>query len=386
MKIGIDARIIFRRGVGRYISNLVKHLLEIDKTNTYYIYLDKKSVLNDYFEARNFFFKRLNTDNALLYEQTYLPNAAKNDGVDILHGTDNTLPMLPHYKGKRVVTIHDTMFIRPVSKAITKPTMKQRLIDVYNKLVIPASAKRADRIITVSGYSKQDIVKTLKVPEEKVTVIREGVEDRYRVVKNSKLIDKVRQKYGITKPYILISAASDIRKNSLRAIEAFNIFNNMTEYKYQLVIISIGAAELATTDIGKKIKEYNLEKYVIITGYVPDDDLVMLYNGAMFFLFPSIWEGFGLQVLEAFACGLPVITSDNTSLKEIAGDAAYFIDPFSVEDIVKGMIELEKSGDKAKELIGKGFRQAEKFSWKDTAKETLKMYEELAAGGKEKQL
>jgi glycosyltransferase involved in cell wall biosynthesis len=383
MKIGIDARIIFKRGVGRYISNLVKHLLDIDKVNKYYIYLDKKSTLNDYFEAKNCFFKRLNTGNAFLYEQQYLPRAANEDGVDILHGTDNTLPyMLPIYKGKRIVTIHDTMFIRPVNKAITKPTIKQRLTDVYNKLSIPAAAGCADRIITVSEYSKQDIVKLLKVAEGKVTVIKEGVEDKYRVVKNNKLIDKIKEKYSIIKPYILISAAADMRKNSIRAIEAFNIFNNMTEYKYQLVITSIGAAELATTDIGKKISEYNLEKYVLITGYVPDEDMVLLYNGAMFFLFPSIWEGFGLQVLEAFACGLPVITSDNTSLKEVAGDAAYFIDPFSVADIVKGMVELEKSENRMQALTAKGFVQADKFSWKETAKATLKVYEEIFQAGK----
>jgi glycosyltransferase involved in cell wall biosynthesis len=269
------------------------------------------------------------------------------------------------------------MFIRPVNKAITKPTMKQRLTDIYNKLSVPAAAAKADRIITVSEYSKQDIVKILKVPEEKVTVIKEGVEDKYRVVRNNTLIDKVRQKYNIIKPYILISAAADMRKNTLRAIEAFNLFNNMTEYKYQLVITSIESAELAMTDIGKKIAEYNLEKYVVITGYVPDDDMVLLYNGAMFFLFPSIWEGFGLQVLEAFACGLPVITSDNTSLKETAGDAAYFIDPFSVEDIVKGMADLEKSETRMQSLTAKGFVQADKFSWKETAKATLKVYEEL---------
>lgn len=382
MKIGIDARIIFKRGVGRYISNLVRNLLEIDKVNKYYIYLDKKSTLNDYFEAKNCFFKRLNTGNAFLYEQKYLPAAAVEDGIDILHGTDNTLPyMLPIYKGKRVVTIHDTMFIRPVAKAITKPTIKQRLTDIYNKLSIPAAAAKADKIITVSEYSKQDIVRIMKVPESKVVVIKEGVEDKYKVVKNNKSIDKVKEKYNIVKPYILISAAADMRKNSARAIEAFNVFNNMTDYKYQLVITSIGAAELATTSIGDKIKEYNLEKYTVITGYVPDDDMVLLYNGAIFFLFPSIWEGFGLQVLEAFACGLPVITSDNTSLKEVAGDAAYFIDPFSVEDIVKGMVELEKSENKMQSLTAKGFVQADKFSWKETAKETLKVYEELFLAG-----
>lgn len=385
MKIAIDARIIFKRGVGRYIANLVKNILDIDKTNTYYIYLDRNSTLNDYFGAKNCFFKRLDVTNALFYEQYCLPRAASEDGADILHGTDNTLPyMLPLFKGKTVVTIHDTMFIRPLGKAVAKPTVKQRLTDVYNKSAIPASAKEADAVITVSEYSKQDIIKNIKIGDEKITVIPEGVEKKYRVINNTKAVDKVKAKYGITKPYILISAASDTRKNAVRALEAFNIFNNMTEYKYQLVMTSIGEKELATTVLAEKIAGYNLEKYVVITGYVPDDEMVLLYNGAKFFLFPSIWEGFGLQVLEAFACGLPVLTSGTTSLKELAGDAADFIDPFSVEDIVKGMAGLEKNEDRRRTLAEKGLKQAEKFSWKDTAKETLKVYEGVFSGAAKK--
>ena len=374
MKIGIDARIIFRRGVGRYISNLVKALLEIDKKNSYFIYLDKKSMLVDYINAKNCVFRRINTSNAFMYEQFFLPAAAKKDKVDILHGTDNTIPVF--FRGKTAVTIHDTMFIRPISRTILKPTMKQRVTDAYNKSAIPASAKKADRVITVSEYSRQDILKNIKIGGDKVRVIGEGVEEKYKVIKNEKRIKKVKEKFGIIKPYIMISAASDLRKNTIRAIEAFNIFNNLTEYKYQLVITSIGAKELATTNIRRKISELNLEKYVIITDYVTDEDMVLLYNGGFCLLFPSIWEGFGLQVLEAFACGLPVITSDNTSLKETAGDAAFFIDPFSVEDIVRGMTSLASAPARRRSMVSKGFKQLKNFSWKEAAKETLKVYEE----------
>ncbi|HRU38992.1 MAG TPA: glycosyltransferase family 1 protein [Candidatus Goldiibacteriota bacterium] len=385
MNIGIDARIIFRRGVGRYISSLVASLLEIDHENTYHVYLDRNSVLNDYYEQKNCIFRRLDTTNALLYEQNLLPRAAEEDGVDVLHGTDNTVPyLLPAYKGKKVVTIHDTMFIRPIAKAITKPSIKQRLTDIYNKAAIPASARSADMVITVSDYSRQDIMKYINIPGEKIAVIKEGVADKYRVIRNNQLIEKARQKYSLTKPYILASAAADLRKNTQRVLEAFNIFNNMTEYRYQLVLTSIGGAELASTNIPDIIKRYNMEKYVVLTGYVPDDDMVLLYNGALFFLFPSIWEGFGLQVLEAFSCGLPVITSDNTSLREVAGDAALFVDPFSVEDIVRGMEEMEKSENKMQALTAKGFVQAAKFSWKETAKSTLRVYEAVVSGKNEK--
>jgi glycosyltransferase involved in cell wall biosynthesis len=380
MKIGIDARIIFRRGVGRYISNLIKNLLTIDKENKYYIYLSENSVLYEYFDFKNCFFKRLNTSNGFLYEQFYLPEAAKKDGVDILHCTDNTIPFLfSFYKGKIIVTIHDTMYVRDLKSSISNPTIKQIAIDRYKKIGVPASAKKADMIITVSGYSKSDIIKNLKIDEKKIRVINEGVEKKFKVVNNKNAITRIMQKYSITKPYILTSGASDIRKNTIRAIEAFNIFNNLTEYKYQFVITSIRPKELETTNIVQKIRELNLEKYVVLTGYVPDDDLVMLYNGALFFLFPSIWEGFGLQVLEAFSCGLPVIASKNTSIIEVSEDAALYIDPFSVEDIVRGMMEMEKSESKRQMFIEKGLKQAEKFSWETAAKETLKVYEEIVS-------
>jgi glycosyltransferase involved in cell wall biosynthesis len=375
MKIGIDARIIFRRGVGRYISNLVKNLLEIDRENTYYIYLDKNSILKEYIEANNCKIKRLKTSNAFLYEQFFLPLLAAKDGIDILHSTDNTCPYLAgFFKNKIVLTIHDTMFVRPINRVILKPTLKQRFLDIYKKIGIPLSAKRADHIITVSEYSKQDIIRYLKVKEEKVTVIYEAVDKKYSVINDEKAKKNMKEKYKIIKPYILITAASDLRKNTARALEAFNIFNNITGYKYQLVITSIDYKELKTTNIIDKIKELNLEKYVIITGYVSDDDMVLLYNCAGVFLFPSIWEGFGLQVLESFASGCPVITSDNTSLKEIAKDAAIFVNPFMVDDIVRGLLEMEKNEEKKRELIQKGFERLKDFSWRETAKKTIEVY------------
>jgi glycosyltransferase involved in cell wall biosynthesis len=270
------------------------------------------------------------------------------------------------------------MYVRPLKKAVAKPTLKQKAIDIYNKISIPLSARIADAVITVSDYSKSDIIKYTGAREDKVSVIYEAADKKYAAINDVKKLEAIKRKYSIAKPFILLSAASDTRKNTIRALEAFNIFNNMTEFKYQLVITSIGKKEMATTNIAEKIKELNLEKYIIITEYAPEEDMILLYNTAFIFLFPSIWEGFGLQVLEAFSCGLPVVTSNNTSLSEVAGDAAMLIDPFSVEDIVRGLVEVEKSEAKRKTLVEKGLKRAGEFSWKTTAQETLKIYESTA--------
>jgi len=378
MKIGIDARIISKRGVGRYISNLISNLLAIDKQNEYYIYTGKNTEATN-IAAPNCRFIRLNTGNAFLYEQFFLARQAQKDKVDILHSTDNTMPYFSECKS--LVTIHDVMFIRPIRQAILKPTIKQRIHDLYKKISVPVSARKADHIITVSEYSKQDIINKIKVPEEKITVIPEGVENKYKVVNDGQKIKGIKEKYGINRPYVLISAAADLRKNTQKAIEAFSMFNKKTGGKYQLVITSLGEKEIKTTNIREKIKELKLENDVIITYYVADDDMVYLYNAAFVFLFPSLWEGFGLQVLEAFACGLAVITSDKTSLKETAGKAAYFADPNSTDSIASALIEFDKNDKKRLELVSLGFKQAEKFSWKNTAQGTLKIYRRFSENG-----
>lgn len=385
MRVGIDGRIIFRRGVGRYTANLVKNLIDASKQDEFYVYLDKNSVLTDFIRSKNLKFIRLNSANPLFYEQQELPKAAQKDGCEILHCPDNKLPVFNReFKGKKIVTIHDTMFVRPISMAIAKPTLKQRALDAYLKYIVPASAKTADAVITVSEYSKSDIMKRINIKPEKISVVTEGVEPKYKQTGENKKTAAVKERFGITKPFILMTAASDLRKNFDRAVEAFNLFNNMTEYKYQLVITSLGPEELRTTKIAEKIKELNLDKYVSLTGYISDDEMIALYNSALFFLFPSIWEGFGLQVLEAFACGLPVVCSKTTSLGEVAGDAAMNIDPYSVEDITRAMTELEKSEAKRQQLREKGFKQLERFSWKEAAIKTLEIYKKTAgaSGGK----
>ncbi len=367
MRIGIDARIITKRGVGRYIYNLVKNLLAIDKKNLYFLYTDKRTP-EIKFKAENLFVRKLETNNAFIYREILLKKAAAEDKADILHSTDNSMPcLLGTFKGKNIVTIHDTMYVRAISEAVAKPSLKQILVDSYNKFAIPESAKKADCVITVSEFSKKCILKETKA--RRVEVIYEAAEEGKKEYDKETL-----KKYGIKPPYVLISGASDKRKNAAAAIDAFAEFNNKTGGKYGLVITSIGKQELKTTEIEKHILKNSISKQTVITGYVTDAEMNTLYKKAFCFFFPSLWEGFGLQVLEAFVAGVPVITSDCGSLPEVAGSAALFCNPYSVLDMSEKLLLLHNDVMLRKKLVKAGMKQAEKFSWKKTARETLKIY------------
>jgi len=373
MRIGIDGRIIMKRGVGRYIYNLVKNLLLIDKKNQYVLYTDNNSPECG-LKARNLLIRKLRTGNAFVFREVLLKKAAREDNIDILHSTDNSMPcVLGCFKGRNIVTIHDTMYVRAIAGSIAKPTLKQIITDSYNKFAIPESAKKAGCVITVSAFSKKCILKETKA--KNVSVIYEAAEEGKRKTDKGAL-----KKYGIKTPYVLISGASDKRKNAPDAIDAFAVFNAKAGGIYSLVITSIGSKELRTTEIENRIRKNNLKDRAVITGYVSDEEMNALYKGAFCFFFPSLWEGFGLQVLEAFTSGTPVITSNCGSLPEVAGNAALLCDPNSFYDMSEKLLMLHNDKKLRAKLVASGKKQAKKFSWKRTAEETLKIYEKVSRG------
>lgn len=365
MRIGIDALFALpgvNEGTVTYLRNLLKNLLEIDSQNEYILFVSK--------ENRGIFVDKNRVQEVLcpiqgtcrviriFWEQVILPVQIKRYKIDVLFCPGYIRPVI--CSSPVVVTIHDAYhFYYPESLSKIELLIWQ----ILNRL----SARNADRIITVSESAKRDIVGTFKVKEEKVYVTYEASEGRFHPNYGKEEIEAVRQKYGLGENYLLSVAIMRSNKNIQRLLEAFNILKTQYRIEHQLVLV--GTA-------GKSFKELN-QADVILTGYVPNEELPLLYCGASVFVFPSFFEGFGLPALEAMACGIPVVSANATSLPEIIGEAGVLFDPFDVEEMASSIYRVLDDNSLKQNLISKGFQRVKEFSWDKTAKQTLKVFEEV---------
>ena len=285
--------------------------------------------------------------------------------LDIIHDPTGSCPILlaPTY---RVVTIHDVI-------PYLYPQTSTRLDRWIYRYWLPWAVQHVDVIITVSQQSRKDILHFLPVSPDKVMVIPEAADSRFRPLPDD-VVASVLQRYDIPKPYILYVGSLAPRKNLPRLLRAYA---RVREWHPAWRLVIVGARKWKTTPIFATVQQLELEPYVHFTGYVADEDLPALYNGADLFVFPSLYEGFGLPVLEAMACGTPVITSNTSSLPEVAGDAALLVDPHDVEAIAAAMHRVLTDPDLARKLRKKGLARASQFTWERTARETIAVYEKV---------
>jgi len=274
-----------------------------------------------------------------------------------------------------VVTIHDlTPLILP---GMVDFRAGERIVYKF-KL---KCAQKAERIIADSENTKKDIIKLLKVNEEKVKVIYLARDSKFHPIENRDILDEIRKKYHLKKSFILyVGGLSSETKNIKRLIKAFARLLKMSETKYDLVIVGEYKGNYYQPyfkSLQRVIREHSLEGKVIFVGFIPEEDLLSLYNAAELFVFPSLYEGFGIPPLEAMACGTPVVSSNAASLPEVVGDAALLFDPHKIEEMTQAMQKVLMDNNLCQSLITKGFKQVRKFSWEETARETLKVYEEI---------
>ncbi|MBI5408865.1 MAG: glycosyltransferase family 4 protein [Nitrospirae bacterium] len=289
-----------------------------------------------------------------LWEQMELSRYLKKLGSPLLLNLANTAPA---YYRDQIVTIHDLAFLR-------NPGWFSRAFYYYYRFLIPQIAKNALKIVTVSNFSKKEIVELLKVPEEKVEVIYNAVSERFLAV-SEKTID---YKHG---EYILAVSSINPRKNFKNLISAFG---RLKLSGVKLVIAGERKNIFADKELNNLIGE---NKNIIFYGYASDEDLISLYKNAKLFIYPSLYEGFGLSPLEAMACGCPVVVSNTTSLPEVCGDAAYYVDPFTVDSIAEGLNAVLTDEALRQGLIQKGLERVKLFSWEKSAKEHIKVFEEV---------
>ncbi len=336
MRVGIDiSQTVYEgTGVAAYTKNLVEKLLEIDKKNVYVLF---GSSLR---RRQKGFWPFPPTFLDLLWNRLHiLPVENLIGKIDVFHSSDWTQPPT---KAKKVTTIHDMVVYKfPHSSHSNIVTVQKRRLEWVKK--------ECDAVIAVSASTKKDIVEILGIDEKKIKVIYEASN-----------MQPPKEKYKPKKPYILAVGTREPRKNLDRLVKAFQ---SLKQKDVELIMVG----------------NYKKVEVVNALGYVSSEKLAELYSGALALVYPSIYEGFGIPILEAFNCGCPVVTSNLSSMPEVGGKAAIYADPLSISDIAEKIdYVLDLSSSKRKELIEKGFSQAQKFSWENTAKETIKVYEELA--------
>lgn len=385
MRIGIDARTILNPekgeaiGVGHYTYQLIRHLLKIDKENQYVLFFD--------FRVREKDIKKFTQPNVEIkfypfsdYKK-YLPGAyseilitatLQKEKLDVLHSTSHMSRIPSAYKGKTVMTFHSLAMF-------ACPQYYSKLKMLKETTVAKMMAGKVDKFLAVSNSVKGELVKYLGIPQEKIETVFSGLDQRFFAEPGLEA-NKVLNKYGIEKKYIFFLGTLEPSKNIARLLESFAQFKEKTKQNsskagYQLVIA--GKKGWHNGEILKKIDELGLTKDVIFTGYVIGDELVPLFRGAEFFIMPSLYEGFGMTVLEAFATQTPAIISNVSSLPELAGDAAYLIDPLKKEEMVEAMVKMATDEDLREAYRQKGLERAGQFSWEEAARKTLEIYKSL---------
>jgi len=309
----------------------------------------------------------------LWWEQVALRGACARLGAELLHSPYFASPLNSNLP--TVVTVHDVipMILPAYGRALH--------VKIYNALV-GAAARQARAILTVSEASKQDIVRTLGIPAERVHVTYNATDASLRPIEDEAALEDMREKYGITGDYLLYFGGFDLRKNVERIVRAFHAARDSFDRPCQLVLAgSLGLAgqHPLYPDPRPLIRELGLEQQVVVKGRVSEEEKPLLYSAALAFLFPSLYEGFGMPVLEAMACGTPVLTSNNSSLPEVAGDAALLVDPHSTEEISQGMVRLANDASLREELRARGLDRARDFSWEQSAATTLDVYRQVMA-------
>lgn len=371
MRIGIDAHAIGSQSTGNetYIKNLILALAEIDRLNEYVLFFTRPEVARQW-EGRfpNVRVQLIRPHTPYARIPVSFPLAMYRAGVDLIH-VQYTAPPFCHKP--IVVTIHDLSFEHFPQFF----TPRERF---FFRRAIPHTARRAAKVLTVSEYSRRDIINTYQLPPEKVVVTPNGVGPEFRPTRDEERLQAVKKKYGIERPYLLSVGNLQPRKNLARLIKAYSRLREMFEdFRHQLVIV--GKRAWLYRNI---LHEANRSPYagdMVFTGYVPESDLPDLYSGAAVFVYPSIFEGFGLPVLEAMACGTPVITSNSSSLPEVVGEAGLMVDPYDEEAWARTILRVVEDRQLRNELAERSVQQAARFSWRRTAELTLAVYREVGA-------
>lgn len=371
LRIAIDAHSVGAElgGNESYAINLIEALAAIDSINQYTLYVTKREAL-ERFKNRwpNFTVRATLPHTPLIRIPLTLSAELRKNPVDVLH-VQFTAPLIPPCP--IVASIHDLAFEH-------LPHTFKRRSSMQMRLTIRHTAKRAAQIITLSEYSRRDIIQTYGIEPDRISVTPAAASPSFVPVTDQKELARVRNIYGIERDYILSVGSIQPRKNLSRLISAYSRLRRAQPGAKLPQLVLVGKCAWLYEETLRTIKELEVSESVILTGYVPQAHLQAIYSGAVCFVYPSYFEGFGLPPLEAMKCGTAVIVGNTTSLPEVVGGAALLVDPFDVDAIASAMEQVMKDSNLRSQLRARGLEQAKLFDWRDTARKTLVVYKKAA--------
>ncbi len=370
MRIGIEAQRIFRKnkhGMDYVVLQEIRELQKMDTKNEYFVFVapGEDICLED---TRNFHIFEIGGSFYPLWEQVSLPKAVKELDLDMLHCTSNTAPIF--CRVPLILTLHDIIFLEPRDKS--NKSLYQNMGWFYRRLVVPRILKRCRRIITVSNYEMNNIMTKLNIPRERMAMIYNGYNEWFRPIADTA---QVYQKYIEEPGYFFFLGNTDPKKNTERTLIAYAKYLEKSEVKRKLLMADLGKEYL--NEIVRRNHLEDMMQQVVIPGYIVNSDLPFIYNSAFAFLYTSLRESFGIPLLEAMACGTPVITSNTSSMPEIGGPDAILINPEDPDAIAEMMIRLETDDEYYRRQEKIGLVRAEQFSWQQTAEQLLYLYEKV---------
>jgi glycosyltransferase involved in cell wall biosynthesis len=392
MRIGIDTRVLSWNLTGpwRYVRNLLKHIAEIDHRNEYFLFINRNQAesievqgnfnktLVKSFPDWNRLLTKLNTGisstvlESLLKGQALdpllgnllIPVLLRRDRIDVFHSPYNVLPVVKMCPS--LVTIHDLAFE-------TYPREFSVQARVFHKTFTPLAARMADIIVVPSRCVKENIVRLYELPQAKIWVIHEAADEIFKPMGRKESKEEIVRKYGITDDFILFVGFARLRRNIPRLLEAFSKLKKRYRLGHKLVIV--GRYDPVNTNYPKLAKELGIENEVIHFARLQDQDMPLFYNAAELFVYPSSYEGFGLPLVEAMACGTPMVVSNSQPMPEIVGNAGLFVDPLNVEQLSRAIHEVLNDEHLQSELRERSLERSQFFSWKKTAGKTIEAYQ-----------
>lgn len=374
MRIGIEAQRIFRKkkhGMDMVALELIKQLQIIDKVNEYFIFVNNVEDMDVLPQTNNFTIVQVKASSYPVWEQYYLPKAVKEYQIDVLHCTSNTAPI--NLNVPLILTLHDIIYLEKWN--FTQGTSYQIVGNLYRRWNVPIVVKNAKHILTVSNFERDRITSHFKFNQNQVSTAYNGVGKHFAPITDKAELLRIKELYHLPDDYIFFLGNTDPKKNVIGVLKALSILKQKGQLKSKLLMLDINRNYLS--NLMKQINDESLMDDIVFSGYVPNKDLPAIYNQASLFLYPSLRESFGIPLLEAMACGAPLITSNTSSMPEIANNAALFVNPFNASEIADAIMKLQSNDDLKKELVANGFKRVENFTWENNAKQTLEWYKNI---------